>query len=84
MRRTRYGRPRNRPRLSPEEVCDEVAAVLTDLERFFVPGTKLTFIARPPENPGGDRDFVVSEEDDIADAIGVLQRRAERGNEWEE
>ena len=50
-----------------------IGGLLTEASLIFKPGMKLTFIARRPDKP--DQDFVMTD-DDLAEAIAALQRRA--------
>lgn len=60
-----------------EHIRHEVADVLADLERFFVPGMRLAFIAIHPTNP--DAHFVTASVglDKIKAAIEETQRSRE-------
>lgn len=64
------------PKMSVDELHGEIADALERLSRLFVPGMKLTFIARMPGN--GEADVLVSE-DEMAEIIALVQRRAAGG-----
>lgn len=58
-------------------VHDAISAHLAEIAGLFVPGVKLTLLARSPSHPDGSRDMVVTSDDLIA-AIVALGEAAKR------
>lgn len=59
-------------KLTVNDLHVEIASTLECLSRLFVPGMKLTFIARLPGNDEAD---VLVSDDDMQGISGVVQRR---------
>ena len=60
---------------------DHVAFHMDKIMEAFKPGAKITLIVRPYASTNGSMDFVMSD-DDLDEAIAVLQRRKAKGNEY--
>jgi hypothetical protein len=54
-------------------VGQRIAEALADLEPYFVPGVKLTFLARNPAVPDGLSDMVITN-DAMDDVIAAMER----------
>lgn len=52
-----------------------ISSYLDALQSLFIPGTKVTFIARPPLGPGKDGDVVMTD-DDLVELAAAIGRRA--------
>jgi hypothetical protein len=59
-------------KMTKQDLHEEICTGLTYLSRLFVPGMKLTFIARLPGN--GEADVLVSD-DQMDEIIKLVQRR---------
>lgn len=55
----------------------EVQQLMGRIQRVFVPGVKLTLVARSSADPTGEEDHVFTN-DRLEDAIGALQQAAAR------
>lgn len=55
-----------------ERIRERVVEALVDLEPLFVPGMKLTFIARLPDDPEAE---MVITADDPHEVLSVIERR---------
>jgi hypothetical protein len=60
--------------MTTTELHHEICDALEDLSRLFVPGMKLTFIAR---FPGNDEADVLVSDDQIPEIIALARRRAD-------
>jgi hypothetical protein len=61
-----------------DEVHQEVSAFLTEAERFFKPGVKLTFIMRRPDNDECD---ILITDDSLDELAAVIERMKKREKE---
>ncbi|MGZ3349639.1 MAG: hypothetical protein ACXU89_11910 [Xanthobacteraceae bacterium] len=62
-------------KMSVQELHNEIAAALGQLSDLFVPGMKLSFIARMPGND--EADVLVSDDNRPEEMIALIQRRFE-------
>ena len=60
------------------DVAERISEHLTEISELFVPGTKLTLLARQPSHPDGSRDLVQTN-DDLPSAIAALTIRSRAG-----
>ncbi len=61
------------------EAGDRMADHLADIAKLFVPGMKLTLLARHPGFPDGSRDIVMGDDQDLEAIVAAVRAAMTKG-----